>query len=109
MRPLRTALRLAATVSAFSVAVQPVAAQSVLRDAETEALFADMSAPLVRAAGLDPDNVRVVLLNDPVINAFVGRRGRLSMSTPDWCWPPTMPIRCRASSPMNWATSRAAM
>ena len=71
MRPLRTALRLAATVSAFSVAVQPVAAQSVLRDAETEALFADMSAPLVRAAGLDPDNVRVVLLNDPVINAFV--------------------------------------
>ena len=30
-----------------------------------------MSAPLVRAAGLDPRNVRVVLIGDPTINAFV--------------------------------------
>lgn len=51
--------------------MQPLAAQSILRDAETEALFADMAAPLVRAAGLDPANVRVVLIGDPSINAFV--------------------------------------
>ena len=50
---------------------QPAAAQSILRDAETEAMFAQMSAPLVKAAGLDPRNVKVVLVNDDSINAFV--------------------------------------
>jgi len=46
-------------------------AQEVLRDAETEAFFRDMSAPVITAAGLDPKNVDVVLLNDGEINAFV--------------------------------------
>jgi predicted Zn-dependent protease len=49
------------------------AAPSVLRDSETELLFKDMSAPLIKAAGLDPRNVQVTLLNDPEINAFVDR------------------------------------
>ncbi|TGX42552.1 tetratricopeptide repeat protein [Sphingomonas naasensis] len=52
-------------------AARPAMAQSVLRDAETEALLADMSRPLIEAAGLSPANVRVVLVNDPSINAFV--------------------------------------
>lgn len=65
-------LRLAAfLVFSIGLALRPVAAQSVLRDAETEALFADMSRPLIEAAGLDPENVEIVLLNDPSINAFV--------------------------------------
>ncbi|PLK27026.1 M48 family metalloprotease [Novosphingobium sp. TH158] len=51
--------------------VQTAAAQSILRDAETEALFRDMARPLVVAAGLDPNNVDIVLINDPSINAFV--------------------------------------
>jgi predicted Zn-dependent protease len=51
--------------------VQPAAAQSILRDAETEALLADMSRQIIIAAGLSPNNVRVVLINDPSINAFV--------------------------------------
>ena len=50
---------------------QPSAAQSVLRDAETEAMFATMSTPLVKAAGLSPRDVKVVLINDDSINAFV--------------------------------------
>lgn len=50
--------------------VQPVMAQSILRDAETEALFHDMSLPLIRAAGLDPRNVRIVLIGDRSVNAF---------------------------------------
>jgi predicted Zn-dependent protease len=45
----------------------------VLRDSETEALFRDMSRPMIVAAGLDPDSVHVVLLNDPEINAFVSQ------------------------------------
>ena len=53
----------------------PAAAQessiAILRDSETELLFRDVSRPLIEAAELDPDNVKVVLLNDPSINAFV--------------------------------------
>jgi predicted Zn-dependent protease len=49
----------------------PAAAQSILRDAETEALFRDMATPLVKASGLDPANVDIVLVNDPSVNAFV--------------------------------------
>ena len=52
-------------------AARPAMAQSILRDAETESLLADMSRPIIIAAGLSPNNVRVVLINDPSINAFV--------------------------------------
>lgn len=54
-----------------TITAQPVMAQSILRDAETEALFDEMSAPLIRAAGLNPRNVKVVMINDKEINAFV--------------------------------------
>ena len=61
-------------VAAFSAATlllaQPAAAQSVLRDAETEAMFADMMAPLAKAAGMTPRDIKVVLLQDGDINAF---------------------------------------
>jgi predicted Zn-dependent protease len=49
----------------------PAFAQSILRDAESEALFADMSRDLIKAANLQPNNVRIVLIGDPSINAFV--------------------------------------
>ena len=52
-------------------AARPAAAQSVLRDSETELLFRDISRPLITAAGLDPKSTNVALLNDPEINAFV--------------------------------------
>ena len=53
------------------LAAQPAAAQSILRDAETEAFLEEISAPLVEAAGLEPGNVDIILINDPSINAFV--------------------------------------
>jgi predicted Zn-dependent protease len=56
---------------AVVLAAQPVQAQSILRDAETEALLRDMSAPIVRAAGLRPNDVEFALVNDDSINAFV--------------------------------------
>ena len=68
---LRSLCHFAAFLAATALAIQPVAAQSVLRDAETEALLNDMAAPLVEAAGLAPGNVDIVLINDPSINAFV--------------------------------------
>ena len=56
---------------ALLIAPAPAAAQSVLRDAETEAFFQDMAAPIVAAAGFNPRAIDLVLLNDPSINAFV--------------------------------------
>ena len=56
---------------AFAAAAQPAAAQSILRDAETEQLFRDMSRPIVEAAGLRPENVQIVMVHDRSINAFV--------------------------------------
>ena len=60
-----------AVVIAVTLSIQPAMAQSVLRDAETEAFFDEISEPLIRAAGLDPKNVDIVLINDKSINAFV--------------------------------------
>ncbi|WP_336985328.1 M48 family metalloprotease [Altererythrobacter aquiaggeris] len=63
--------RLIALLALFALTAKPVMAQSVLRDAETEALLQELAAPLVEAAGLEPGNVDIVLINDPAINAFV--------------------------------------
>jgi predicted Zn-dependent protease len=68
---MRFVARVLAVLAVLSLLAQPVAAQSVLRDAETEALLNDMAAPLVKAAGLAPGNVDIVLVGDPSINAFV--------------------------------------
>ena len=68
---MRFLARLFAILAAAMLAAQPVAAQSILRDAETEAFLDEISAPLVEAAGLEPENVDIVLINDPSINAFV--------------------------------------
>jgi len=69
--PARMLRSLVLGVTLALTAAQPVLAQSVLRDSETEALFKDISKPLIEAAKLDPKSVNVVLLNDPEINAFV--------------------------------------
>lgn len=69
--PARLFARCLAIVAALALSIQHAAAQSVLRDAETEALFRDLSAPLVEAAGLGRGNVDIILLNDSSINAFV--------------------------------------
>ena len=73
--PMRRLTRIGVWLAAFIAlalfAARPAMAQSILRDAETEELFKDMSAPLVEAAGLEPENVDVVLVGDPSVNAFV--------------------------------------
>ncbi|WP_454887648.1 M48 family metalloprotease [Sphingomonas oryzagri] len=51
----------------------PARAQSsdpeVLRDTETEAFLDEISAPLIKAAGLDASKVKVILVSDREINA----------------------------------------
>lgn len=58
-------------IATLALGVRPALAQSVLRDAETEAFFKDMSRPLIDAAGLDPKSVQIVLVQDDSLNAFV--------------------------------------
>jgi predicted Zn-dependent protease len=65
-------LRVIFTIAlAAIISTQPAMAQSVLRDAETEAFFDEISEPIIRAAGLEPKNVNIVLISDKSINAFV--------------------------------------
>lgn len=71
MRLFSLPARLFAILLLLVASVQQAAAQSILRDAETEALFADMSKDIIRAAGLEPRHVQIVLINDKEINAFV--------------------------------------
>jgi predicted Zn-dependent protease len=72
MRALpRPIARVLSAIALLALALQPAAAQSILRDAETESLLRDMAAPLVTAAGLNPRSVDIVLINDSSINAFV--------------------------------------
>jgi predicted Zn-dependent protease len=68
---LRLVSRALAMLAASVLAFQPVAAQSILRDAETEQFLIDLSAPLVEASELDAGNLDLVLINDGSINAFV--------------------------------------
>lgn len=74
--PLSRLVRMLMLALALGLATaRPAAAQergpSILRDTETEALFDEVAKPLVEAARLDPKSVKVVLLNDSEINAFV--------------------------------------
>lgn len=61
----------AVLLASLALMARPAMAQSILRDAETESFMADMSGPLVKAAGMEPKNVQVMVINDPEINAFV--------------------------------------
>ena len=71
MKPSFLLRSLGVVVLIGTLAIQPASAQQVLRDAETEAFLSDLSKPLFSAAGLDPRNGQVLLINDPSINAFV--------------------------------------
>jgi len=78
MRPItRLLARLLAFAALLGIATQPATAQSILRDAETEALLQEMVDPLVEAAGLPRGAVDVVLIHDPSINAFVAGGQRI--------------------------------
>ena len=57
----------------FAFVARPALAQSILRDAETEALLRDISKPIIEASGLRPQDVQVVLINDQTVNAFVAQ------------------------------------
>jgi predicted Zn-dependent protease len=76
-------LKLTALMTVAALAVAPMAAVAqeskgppVLRDTETEQLLREYTRPILRAAGLEKQNIQMVIINQGVFNAFVadGRR-----------------------------------
>ena len=60
----------------------PVAAQEnrgppILRDTESEALLREYTRPILRAAGLEKQNIQMVIINDSSFNAFVADGHRI--------------------------------
>jgi predicted Zn-dependent protease len=81
----KKASALTAIVTATAMALSPLPAACaqdaprgppVLRDTETEQLLREYTRPILRAAGLEKQNIQMVILNDSTFNAFVadGRR-----------------------------------
>ncbi len=56
-------------------------AQSVIRDSEIENLLRDYLNPILKAAGLKPRAVQMILINDGSINAFVAGGQRIFIHT----------------------------
>ena len=87
--PLRLVLRTkiskltaVATAAALAMAPLPAFAQQeqgpkVLRDTESEQLLRDYARPVLRAAGLEKQNIQVVIINDRAFNAFVADGHRI--------------------------------
>jgi predicted Zn-dependent protease len=73
-----TALIAAAAIALAGLPALPARAQEsatrgmpVIRDTEIEQLMRDYATPILKAAGLAKQNVKVVILNDQAFNAFV--------------------------------------
>lgn len=73
---------LAVVVASLSL-TEPARAQGVsfIRDAETETTIREIAAPLFAAAGLSPDAVKLTLVNDRSLNAFVSGGQRVFIHT----------------------------
>lgn len=73
-------MKFTAVLAAIALAVGPIPARAeglpILRDTETEQLLRDYTRPILRVAGLEKQNIQVVIINQNVFNAFVadGRR-----------------------------------
>lgn len=73
---------LAASVLFSSLTVNARAdGPNLIRDAEIEGLMRLYSRPIFKAAGINPSSVRVYLIADPTINAFVAGGQRIFIHT----------------------------
>jgi predicted Zn-dependent protease len=56
-------------------------AQSMIRDTEVEGMIHDWSAPTLTAMGLNPEEIEILLVNDPSLNAFATRGRIMGLNT----------------------------
>lgn len=59
----------------------PALATSLLRDADIEHAFSELARPILQVAGLKPDQVKVMLVDDASFNAFVIDRHHIFLNT----------------------------
>ena len=80
LRQKMSKLTALATAVALVIAPMPALAQGgglrVLRDTESEQLLREYTRPILRAAGMEKQNIQMVIINESAFNAFVadGRR-----------------------------------
>ena len=89
--PIRKPFRTVGLVAAFSAAilapVAPALAQSanqgpsLLRDTEIEEILHREADPIFVAAGLNPKDVRILLVGDSTLNAFATQGQQLGLNT----------------------------
>ena len=77
--PTRNACKTVTIATAAAMALAPVAAQAqgglpILRDAETEQLLRDYTRPILRVAGLEKQNIQMVIINDALVQRVRCRR-----------------------------------
>ncbi|WP_296600456.1 M48 family metalloprotease [Phenylobacterium sp.] len=75
--PFRSVSRLALTAGATAallLGAAPAQAQSLIRDTEIEEILMKDSDPILRAAGIDPKNVEIIIVGDKELNAFAAPR-----------------------------------
>jgi predicted Zn-dependent protease len=81
----RTA-RVIALATAVAISAVPTAATAqggipLIRDAEAEQLLRDYTRPILRAAGLEKQNIQMVIINEVSFNAFVADGRRIFVNT----------------------------
>jgi predicted Zn-dependent protease len=77
--------KLTAVTAAVALALAPISARAaekekgppVIRDTEAEQLLRDYTRPILRVAGLEKQNIQVVIINDKAFNAFVADGHRI--------------------------------
>lgn len=85
--PRRHGGRLAAALLSVALGAAPVAAQAqkrpqtIIRDAEIEALLRDYAEPVLKAAGLGASGADIVIVRDDDFNAFVASGSRIFIHT----------------------------
>ncbi len=84
LAPRQKASKLTAVATAAALVLAPLSSARaqqekgppVIRDTEAEQLLREYTRPILRAAGLEKQNIQIVIINDSTFNAFVadGRR-----------------------------------
>ena len=67
-------------ITLFATAL-PALATSLLRDADIEHAFSELARPILQVAGLRPDQVKIMLVDDGSFNAFVIDRHHIFLNS----------------------------
>jgi predicted Zn-dependent protease len=78
---IRQFLRLAAGLTASAMLAFGALAQGLIRDAEIEETLREWTDPILEVSGLVPEDVRLYIINDSSLNAFVANGQRIHLHT----------------------------